>query len=78
MSEYRGQEKLDGDIHAIVSNNTNFVKDASGAPVLISWDDAITLFHEFGHALHGLLSDVQYPSFAGTNVCATSSSFRRN
>jgi peptidyl-dipeptidase Dcp len=68
MSEYRGQEKLDADISPIVSNNTNFAKGEPGDPVLISWDDAVTLFHEFGHALHGLLSDVQYPSLAGTNV----------
>lgn len=68
MSEYRGQHKLDGQVSPIVSNNTNFVKDESGEPLLISWDDAVTLFHEFGHALHGLNSDVTYPSFAGTNV----------
>jgi peptidyl-dipeptidase Dcp len=68
MSEYRGQEKLDGDVAPIVSNNTNFVKDESSGPLLISWDDAVTLFHEFGHALHGLNSDVKYPSLAGTNV----------
>jgi peptidyl-dipeptidase Dcp len=68
MSEYRGQEDLDGKIAPIVSNNTNFVKDESGGPLMISWDDAVTLFHEFGHALHGLNSDVKYPSLAGTNV----------
>ena len=68
MSEYRGQENLDGVVAPIVSNNTNFVKDESGGPLLISWDDAVTLFHEFGHALHGLNSDVTYPSLAGTNV----------
>jgi peptidyl-dipeptidase Dcp len=68
MSEYRGQEDLDSKISPIVSNNTNFVKDESGGPVMISWDDAVTLFHEFGHALHGLNSDVKYPSLAGTNV----------
>jgi peptidyl-dipeptidase Dcp len=68
MSEYRGQENLDARIFPIVSNNTNFVKDESGGPLLISWDDAVTLFHEFGHALHGLNSDVKYPSLAGTNV----------
>jgi peptidyl-dipeptidase Dcp len=67
MSEYRGQDKLAG-ITPIVSNNTNFVKAERGKPILISWDDAVTLFHEFGHALHGLNSDVQYPSLAGTNV----------
>ena len=68
MSEYRGQQNLDGPVYPIVSNNTNFVKDESGGPLLISWDDAVTLFHEFGHALHGLNSDVTYPSFGGTNV----------
>jgi peptidyl-dipeptidase Dcp len=68
MSEYRGQENLDGVVAPIVSNNTNFVKDESGGPLLISWDDSVTLFHEFGHALHGLNSDVTYPSLAGTNV----------
>jgi peptidyl-dipeptidase Dcp len=68
MSEYRGQALLDGAVYPIVSNNTNFVKDATGAPLLISWDDAVTLFHEFGHALHGLISHVTYPSLAGTNV----------
>ena len=68
MSEYRVQENLDREVAPIVSNNTNFVKDESGGPLLISWDDAVTLFHEFGHALHGLNSDVTYPSLAGTNV----------
>jgi peptidyl-dipeptidase Dcp len=68
MSEYRSQERLDGAVVPIVSNNTNFAKDESGKPLLISWDDAVTLFHEFGHALHGLNSDVMYPSLAGTNV----------
>lgn len=68
MNEYRTQQKLDGAVLPIVSNNANFVKTEDGKPVLISWDDAETLFHEFGHALHGLLSDVDYPSQAGTNV----------
>jgi peptidyl-dipeptidase Dcp len=68
MSEYRAQHNFDGRISPIVSNNTNFVKGESGDPLLISWDDAVTLFHEFGHALHGLSSDVAYPSLAGTNV----------
>jgi peptidyl-dipeptidase Dcp len=68
MSEYRGQERLDQPVLPIVSNNCNFAKDESGEPLLISWDDAVTLFHEFGHALHGLNSDVLYPSLAGTNV----------
>jgi peptidyl-dipeptidase Dcp len=68
MTEYRGQQKLVGDIKPIVSNNSNFIKGKPGEPVLISWDDAETLFHEFGHALHGLNSNVKYPSQAGTNV----------
>jgi peptidyl-dipeptidase Dcp len=65
---YRVQERFDGAITVIVSNNSNFVKGEAGAPVLISWDDARTLFHEFGHALHGLSSAVNYPSLAGTAV----------
>jgi len=52
----------------IVSNNANFIKGKAGEPVLISWDDAETLFHEFGHALHGLASSVKYPSLSGTEV----------
>ncbi len=52
----------------IVSNNTNFVKAPAGEPTLISWDDAITIFHEFGHALHDLNSSVEYPTQAGTSV----------
>ena len=68
MNAYRTQEKFDGDIKTIVSNNSNFVKGKPGEPVLISWEDAKTLFHEFGHALHGLSSNVNYPSVAGTAV----------
>jgi peptidyl-dipeptidase Dcp len=68
MTDYRAQDKLDGPTTTIVSNNSNFVKGRVGEPVLISWDDAVTLFHEFGHALHGLLSNVTYPSQSGTNV----------
>lgn len=68
MSAYRSQENIDRTITPIVSNNSNFVKGASGEPVLISWDDATTLFHEFGHAIHGLLSQVNYPSQSGTSV----------
>ncbi len=68
MDSLRLQEKFDGDIPAIVSNNSNFIKGKEGEPVLISWDDATTLFHEFGHALHGLCSDVNYPLLSGTNV----------
>jgi peptidyl-dipeptidase Dcp len=68
MNAYRTQERFDSDITTIVSNNSNFVKGQPGEPVLISWDDASTLFHEFGHALHGLASNVSYPSLAGTSV----------
>ena len=68
MSEYRTQELFEGELTPIVSNNANFVKGAPGEPVLISWDDARTLFHEFGHALHGLNSRVAYPTLAGTNT----------
>jgi peptidyl-dipeptidase Dcp len=68
MNAYRSQERMDKEITTIVSNNSNFVKGKPGEPILISWDDATTLFHEFGHALHGLSSNVTYPSLAGTNV----------
>ena len=68
MSAYRAQEAFDGPVTTIVSNNCNFVKGEPGTPVLVSWDDATTLFHEFGHALHGLCSAVRYPSLAGTAV----------
>ncbi|QGX38332.1 M3 family metallopeptidase [Permianibacter aggregans] len=66
MNAYRGQENLDNFVTPIVSNNSNFLKGQPGEPVLISWDDAETMFHEFGHALHGLLSNVKYPTLAGT------------
>ncbi len=68
MNQYRSQQRLEGDIPTIVSNNSNFVKGKEGEPVLISADDATTLFHEFGHALHGLSSNVTYPTQSGTNV----------
>ena len=68
MNAYRAQERINGEITTIVSNNSNFVKGKPGEPVLISWDDALTMFHEFGHALHGLNSNVKYPTLAGTAV----------
>ena len=68
MTAYRVQKQIDQPVSPLVSNNSSFVKSAPGEPVLISWDDATTLFHEFGHALHGLCSKVQYPSQSGTNV----------
>ena len=63
---YRSRAGLLGDNVVLGSNNNNFVKPAPGQPVLISLDDAETLFHEFGHAIHYFLSDVYYPSFGGT------------
>ena len=64
---YRGHETFTGKLRTpITSNNNNFVKGPPGEPVLISLDDSRTLFHEFGHALHGLLSEVNYPGLAGT------------
>lgn len=68
MSEYRAQSRIPERTLPIVSNNCNFVKSGKTGPTLISWDDAVTLFHEFGHALHGLMSDVDYRSQAGTRV----------
>ena len=68
MTDYRAQENIERPITTLVSNNSNFVKGKPGEPILISWDDATTLFHEFGHALHGLCSECQYPSQSGTSV----------
>ena len=65
-TRYRGQQKLGGERNVLASNNNNFVKGAAGQPTLISLDDASTLFHEFGHAIHSLLQDVTYPGLAGT------------
>jgi peptidyl-dipeptidase Dcp len=68
MSCYRQQTKNGGAVVPIVVNNNNFAKSAPGTPTLLSFDDVRTLFHEFGHGLHGLLSDVGYERLAGTNV----------
>ncbi|AXB56462.1 M3 family metallopeptidase [Flavobacterium fluviale] len=68
MNSHRDQQKINGKVLPIVSNNCNFIKGNADEPVLISWDDATTLFHEFGHALHGLCSNVTYPSLSGTSV----------
>ena len=65
MSSLRDQQKLDGAVLPIIINNCNF---ARAEPCLLSFDDARTLFHEFGHALHGLLSQVVFPRLSGTNV----------
>ncbi|MFZ1662476.1 MAG: M3 family metallopeptidase [Paracoccaceae bacterium] len=67
-STFRGQRKLGGDVRPIVVNVCNFAKPEAGSPALLSYDDARTLFHEFGHALHCMLSDVTYPFISGTSV----------
>jgi len=67
-SRFRDQSTMDGEVRPIVLNVCNFAKPAAGQPALLTWDDARTLFHEFGHALHGLLSDVTYASISGTSV----------
>ncbi|MCB2114158.1 MAG: M3 family metallopeptidase [Parvularculaceae bacterium] len=64
-NSYRSHETFNGLKTVLVSNNSNFVKGAPGEPVLISWDDAKTYFHEFGHALHSLASNVDYPTLNG-------------
>jgi peptidyl-dipeptidase Dcp len=66
QATYQRQHKLGGQVHAIVSNNNNFTKSGKGEPVLISLDDAETLFHEFGHALHALTNDTTHPSLGTT------------
>jgi peptidyl-dipeptidase Dcp len=68
MTSLRDQQKLDGDIAPLIINVCNFTKGADGQPSLLSPDDARTLFHEFGHGLHGMLSNVTYPSLSGTSV----------
>ena len=68
MMELRAQEFFGSKATSIVSNSANFVKGAGGAPVVMSWDDARIMFHEFGHALHSMLSNVHYHTLAGTNT----------
>ncbi|WP_375650909.1 M3 family metallopeptidase [Bartonella sp. AA78NXGY] len=68
MSSLQSQHKLDGGQKPIIYNVCNFAKPPKGEVALLSLDDARTLFHEFGHALHGLLSDVTWPSVSGTSV----------
>jgi len=68
MSAFRTQHKLKGSVRPLVTNVMSCARGADGEPTLLSFDDARTLFHEFGHGLHGLLSDVTYPSLAMTNV----------
>lgn len=68
MSGFRGQRKLGEPVRPIIVNVMNFAKPPAGEKALLTLDDVRTLFHEFGHALHGMLSDVTYPSVAGTSV----------
>lgn len=68
MSSFREQNALDGRVLPLIINNCNFSRPAEGSPALLNIDEARTLFHEFGHGLHGLLSNVRFPRLAGTNV----------
>ena len=69
MSSFRKQMRNGADpVLPLIVNNNNFAKGAAGAPALLSFDDATTLFHEFGHGLHGLLSSVNYERVSGTSV----------
>ena len=68
MSAYRRQSRAGGDVLPVIVNNNNFAKAPGGEPTLLSADDVRTLFHEFGHALHGLLSQVTYERLSGTSV----------
>jgi peptidyl-dipeptidase Dcp len=68
MSSFRQQTKNGGEVIPVIVNNNNFAKAAAGEPTLLSFDDVRTLFHEFGHGLHGLLSNVGYERLSGTNV----------
>ena len=67
MNEYVSQSGLTGNL-PVVANHLNIPKPPAGEPTLMTWDEVTTTFHEFGHALHGMFSDVQYPRFSGTNV----------
>src|ERR1700691_5433364 len=67
MSEFVGQSRLLG-TSPVVYNVANLPKPAEGEPALISFTDVITMFHEFGHALHGMFSDAEYPTLAGTST----------
>lgn len=62
---YRSSSSFEGETNVLASNNSNFVKPAPGEAVLVSWDDATTFFHEFGHALHFFSADVKYPTLNG-------------
>ncbi len=68
MNTLRSQSRLDGNVTPIVTNNFNFPPPAGGTPALLGYREAQTVFHEFGHALHGMLSDVKYRSLSGTRT----------
>lgn len=67
MNSYVDQNKLMGTL-PVVANHLNIPKPSAGKPTLLTWDETTTMFHEFGHALHGMFSNVTYPYFSGTNV----------
>jgi peptidyl-dipeptidase Dcp len=67
MNEYVSQSGLMG-TQSVVGNHLNIPKPPAGEPTLMTWDEVVTMFHEFGHALHGMFSNVKYPRFSGTNV----------
>lgn len=67
MNSYVDQSHLTGH-QPVVANHLNIPKPPKGEPTLLTWDEVTTMFHEFGHALHGMFSDVRYPSFSGTSV----------
>jgi peptidyl-dipeptidase Dcp len=67
MNTYVDQSALTGNL-TVVANHLNIPKPAAGEPTLLTWDEVTTMFHEFGHALHGMFSDVKYPYFSGTSV----------
>ncbi|MEQ1511332.1 MAG: M3 family metallopeptidase [Lysobacteraceae bacterium] len=67
MNEYVSQSRLTGNV-SVVANHLNIPKPPAGQPTLLTWDEVTTMFHEFGHALHGMFSNVQYPRFSGTSV----------
>lgn len=68
MTSFRDQSKFDGDVLPLIVNTCNYNKPPEGEPALLSLDEARTVFHEFGHGLHGLLSNVTYPRLSGTSV----------
>lgn len=67
MNAYVSQSELTG-FKPVVANHLNIPKPPAGQPTLLTWDEVTTMFHEFGHALHGMFSDVKYPYFSGTSV----------